>query len=76
MEWLLAHADDASLDDPFTEEEAGEMKKELEAPPEPEKKPLTEEEKAEKLARLEELRIKKRAERLEKEKQEVLFLLK
>ena len=73
MEWLLAHADDASLDDPFTEEEAGEMKKELEAPPEPEKKPLTEEEKAEKLARLEELRIKKRAERLEKEKQEVFF---
>jgi len=70
MEWLLAHADDASLDDPFTEEEAGEMKKELEAPPEPEKKPLTEEEKAEKLARLEELRVKKRAERLEKEKQE------
>jgi len=70
MEWLLAHADDASLDDPFTEDEAGEMKKELEAPPEPEKKPLTEEEKAEKLARLEELRIKKRAERLEKEKQE------
>jgi len=70
MEWLLAHADDASLDEPFTEEEAGEVKADLEAPPEPEKKPLTEEEKKEKLARLEELRIKKRAERLEKEKQE------
>merc|ERR1712098_1005997 len=69
MEWLLARADDASLDEPFTEEEAGEVKADLEAPPEPEKKPLTEEEK-EKLARLEELRIKKRAERLEKEKQE------
>lgn len=70
MEWLLAHADDASLDEPFTEEEAGEVKADLEAPPEPEKKPLTEEEKKEKLARLEELRIKKRAERLEREKQE------
>jgi len=70
MEWLLAHADDASLDDPFTEEEAGEMKAELEAPPEPQKAPLTEEEKKEKLAKLEELRVKKRAERLVKEAEE------
>ena len=71
MEWLLAHADDASLDDPFTEEEAGEMKAELEAPPEPQKAPLTEEEKKEKLAKLEELRVRKRAERLAKEADEV-----
>ena len=56
MEWLLAHADDKSLDEPFTEEEALEMKSNLEAPLEPVKKPLTEEEKAEKLAKLEELR--------------------
>jgi len=70
MEWLLAHADDESLDDPFTEEEAGDMKTALEAPPEPEKKPLTEEEKKEKLAKLEELRVKKRAERLAKEADE------
>jgi len=70
MEWLLAHADDASLDDPFTEEEAGEMKAELEAPPEPQKAPLTEEEKKEKLAKLEELRVRKRAERLAKEAEE------
>jgi len=70
MEWLLAHADDASLDDDFTEEEAGEMKAKLEAPPEPERKPLTEEEKKEKLAKLEELRVKKRAERLAREAEE------
>jgi len=70
MEWLLAHADDASLDNPLTEEEAGEMKSKLEAPAEPEKKPLTEEEKKEKLARLEELRVQKRAERLAKEAEE------
>merc|ERR1712142_112408 len=70
MEWLLAHADDASLDEPFTEEEAGEVKAKLEAPAEPEKKPLTEEEKKEKLARLEELRVQKRAERLAKEAEE------
>jgi len=70
MEWLLAHADDESLDDPFTEEEAGEMKQSLEAPQEPEKTPLTEEEKKEKLAKLEELRVKKRAERLAKEAEE------
>merc|ERR1712096_499334 len=70
MEWLLAHADDDSLDDPFTEEEAGEMKQSLEAPQEPEKTPLTEEEKKEKLAKLEELRVKKRAERLAKEAEE------
>lgn len=70
MEWLLAHADDESLDDPFTEEEAGEMKTALEAPAEPERKPLTEEEKKEKMAKLEELRVKKRAERLAKEAEE------
>jgi len=64
MEWLLAHSGDETLDEPFTEEEAGEMKAELEAPP---KAPLTEEEKKEKLAKLEELRVKKRAERLDKE---------
>ena len=56
MEWLLAHADDTSLDEPFTEEEALQMKSNLEAPIEAAKKPLTEEEKAEKLAKLEELR--------------------
>ena len=56
MEWLLAHTEDQSLDEPFTEEEALEMKSNLEAPLEPAKKPLTEEEKAEKLAKLEELR--------------------
>lgn len=70
MEWLLAHADDNSLDEPFTEEEALEMKSNLEAPLEAAKKPLTEEEKAEKLARLEELRKLKKAEREAKEKQE------
>ena len=26
MEWLLAHSGDETLDEPFTEEEAGEMK--------------------------------------------------
>ena len=56
MEWLLAHGDDPSLDEPFTEEEALQMKSNLEAPLEAAKKPLTEEEKAEKLAKLEELR--------------------
>ena len=56
MEWLLAHGEDTSLDEPFTEEEALEMKSNLEAPLEAAKKPLTEEEKAEKLAKLEELR--------------------
>lgn len=70
MEWLLAHTEDKSLDEPFTEEEALEMKSNLEAPLEPAKKPLTEEEKAEKLAKLEELRKVKKAEREEKEKQE------
>ena len=86
MEWLLAHTEDQSLDEPFTEEEALEMKSNLEAPLEPAKKPLTEEEKAEKLAKLEELRWSiskscfqltvacfrkvKKAEREEKEKQE------
>jgi len=70
MEWLLAHADDASLDDDFTEEEAGKMKAELEAPPEPERTPLTEEEKKEKMAKLEELRVKNRAIRLAKESEE------
>ena len=59
MEWLLAHTEDQSLDEPFTEEEALEMKSNLEAPLEPAKKPLTEEEKAEKLAKLEELRCVK-----------------
>jgi len=72
MEWLLARADDESLDDPFTEEEGQEMKATLEKPVEEEKKPLTAEEKAEKLARLEEIRIKKRAEREEREKKEAL----
>jgi len=70
MEWLLAHADDTSLDEPFTEEEALQMKSNLEAPIEASKKPLTEEEKAEKLAKLEELRKVKKAEREEKEKME------
>jgi len=70
MEWLLAHADDTSLDEPFTEEEALQMKSNLEAPIEAAKKPLTEEEKAEKLAKLEELRKVKKAEREEKEKME------
>jgi len=70
MEWLLAHTDDKSLDEPFTEEEALEMKSNLEAPLEPAKKPLTEEEKAEKLAKLEELRKVKKAEREQKEKDE------
>ena len=70
MEWLLAHSEDTSLDEPFTEEEALEMKSNLEAPLEAAKKPLTEEEKAEKLAKLEELRKVKKAEREEKEKQE------
>jgi len=70
MEWLLAHSEDSSLDEPFTEEEAVQMKSNLEAPLEPAKKPLTEEEKAEKLAKLEELRKVKKAEREEKEKQE------
>merc|ERR1712029_48827 len=70
MEWLLAHADDTSLDEPFTEEEAMEMKSNLETPLEQAKKPLTEEEKAEKLAKLEELRKVKKAEREEKEKME------
>ena len=68
MEWLLAHTDDASLDDPFTEEEGMEMKTSLETPAEPPKKPLTEEEKQEKLAKLEELRQKKKLEREEREK--------
>jgi len=70
MEWLLAHADDTSLDEPFTEEEALQMKSNLEAPIEAAKKPLTEEEKAEKLAKLEELRKVKKAEREEREKKE------
>lgn len=70
MEWLLAHTDDASLDDPFTEEEGMEMKTSLETPAEPPKKPLTEEEKQEKLAKLEELRQKKKLEREEREKVE------
>jgi len=70
MEWLLAHTEDKSLDEPFTEEEALEMKSNLEAPLEPAKKPLTEEEKAEKLVKLEELRKVKKLEREEKEKQE------
>ena len=61
MEWLLAHGDDPSLDEPFTEEEALQMKSNLEAPLEAAKKPLTEEEKAEKLAKLEELRKVRRA---------------
>ena len=56
MEWLLAHSDDASLDEPFTEEEGLQMKSSLETPAEPPKKPLTEEEKQEKLVKLEELR--------------------
>ena len=56
MEWLLAPGDDPSLDEPFTEEEALQMKSNLEAPLEAAKKPLTEEEKAEKLAKLQELR--------------------
>jgi len=70
MEWLLAHSEDTSLDDPFTEDEAMQMKTNLEAPLEAAKKPLTEEEKAEKLAKLEELRKVKKAEREEKEKHE------
>ena len=70
MEWLLAHTDDTSLDEPFTEDEAMEMKSNLETPLEQAKKPLTEEEKAEKLAKLEELRKVKKAEREEKEKME------
>jgi len=70
MEWLLAHTDDASLDDPFTEEEGQQMKSSLETPAEPPKKPLTEEEKKEKLAKLEELRQKKKVEREEREKME------
>ena len=69
MEWLLAHAEDASLDEPFTEEEGLQMKNNLEtASEEPARKPLTEEEKAEKLAKLEELRQKKKLEREEREK--------
>jgi len=70
MEWLLAHSDDASLDEPFTEEEGLQMKSSLETPAEPAKKPLTEEEKQEKLVKLEELRQKKKLEREEREKQE------
>lgn len=71
MEWLLAHADDTSLDEPFTEEEGLQMKSNLETPSEePVRKPLTEEEKAEKLAKLEELRQQKKVEREEREKAE------
>jgi len=70
MEWLLARADDPSLDEDFTEEEGQQMKEALEKPKEEEKKPLTPEEKAEKLAKLEELRVKKRAEREAREAEE------
>ena len=71
MEWLLAHSDDATLDEPFTEEEGLQMKSNLETPSEePVRKPLTEEEKAEKLAKLEELRKQKKIEREEREKAE------
>jgi len=72
MEWLLARADNESLDDPFTEEEGQEMKEKLEKPAEEVRKPLTEEEKAEKLKKLEELRVKKRAEREERDKKEAI----
>jgi len=74
MEWLLARADDDSLDNPLSEGETEEMEatggagEEAEEP----KKPLTEEEKKAKMARLEELRVKKRAERLEREKKEAI----
>merc|ERR1719412_2848447 len=80
MEWLLAHGEDTSLDEPFTEEEALQMKSNLEAPLEAAKKPLTEEEKAERLAsgkdmgairqQIEEQEIKKMAEQRRREKQE------
>jgi len=76
MEWLLAHADDEGLDDPFTEEEAavwttGEKNGEEQEETAP-RKPLTEEERKEKLAKLEVLRVQKRAEREEKEKKEAI----
>jgi len=76
MEWLLAHADDAAMDEPLTEEEAtdwtggnenGEGEDEG-----PARAPLTEEERAEKLAKLEKLRVQKRAEREEREKKEAI----
>ena len=71
MEWLLAHGDDPSLDEPFTEEEALQMKSNLEAPLEAAKKPLTEEEKAEieQLKQAEEAKAKKKAEKNRKRKE-------
>jgi len=68
MEWLLAHPDFDPNDDDDDDEEAAaaiQAAKDAEATP---KVPLTEEEKAEKMKRMEELRVKKRAERIAREK--------
>jgi len=72
MEWLLAHADDASMDEALTEEEATDWTggNENGEDTEPARAPLTEEERAEKLAKLEVLRVQKRGEREEREKKE------
>lgn len=71
MEWLLARAEDASLDEDFTEEEGREIQAELDkAKAQENKVPLTAEEKAEKLAKLEEKRLENRAKREQKEKEE------
>eukprot|EP00088_Acartia_fossae_P066251 TRINITY_DN8203_c0_g1_i1.p1 TRINITY_DN8203_c0_g1~~TRINITY_DN8203_c0_g1_i1.p1 ORF type:complete len:288 (+),score=87.22 TRINITY_DN8203_c0_g1_i1:49-912(+) len=73
MEWLLANADNPSLDDPVSEdEEIPVTVTEDDKPPEEPKKPLTEEERRERLEKLEELRKVKRAEREEREKKEAL----
>jgi len=75
MEWLLAHADDAAMDEPLTEAEATDWTGEKNGEGEeegPARAPLTEEERAEKLAKLEVLRVQKRAEREEREKKEAL----
>lgn len=74
MEWLLAHADDASMDDALTEEEATDWTGGNEncEDNEPARAPLTEEERAEKLAKLEVLRVQKRGEREERERKEAI----
>jgi len=72
MEWLLANADNATLDQPMEEDEEIPVEMKEDEPPAEPKAPLTEEERREKMEKMEELRKVKRAEREAREKAEAL----